>query len=290
MPSSPTTLSSDPHPAPDKTQHDIAAEWDDLAPLRDQQIRSGKDLSFHHVLVPCIKDLAANADWSTVLDVGCGTGALAERIYEHVENYLVGVDVSGRSIDVAQSQMDGYDLQRSNTSSLLGQERILDRKSPIASLVHASIQSYAAQQTRHGTFSLAVANMTMMDVLDLKGAMTAVASLLEEKGTFVFTITHPRFWSTYKGYANADWFEYTEEIVIEAPFEISLGDRICPATHVHRPLGMYLATLRQAGFVVEAVEEPMPSPKVEAQYPTSWDVPHFLAVRARLTDSEKTTT
>lgn len=274
-----------PRPAPNKTQDDIAAEWDELAPVRRDQIQSGKDLSFTHVLLPCIKELTETADWTSVLDVGCGTGTLAKEVYNRVEDYLVGVDISSVSLDVARSQLEAYELiRRTHHSPIEGQKGTLNGKAPVASLVNESIQEYGKKEERHDAFTLALANMTLMDVLDLKGAVTSVARLLEPGGTFVLTITHPCFWPKYKEYESADWFEYMEEIVIEAPFEISLGERACPATHVHRPLSTYLRTLRQAGFAVETIEEPTPPPQVEGEYPSDWTFPHFLAVRCRLDD------
>ena len=274
-----------PRPAPEKTQDDIAAEWDELAPVRRDQIQSGKDLSFTHVLVPCIKELAETADWSAVLDVGCGTGALAKEVYNRIGKYLVGVDISSVSIDVARSQLEAYELiRRVEHPPIRGENGTLNGTAPVASLVNESIQTYGSDSGRHGSFTLALANMTLMDVLDLDGAIESVAKLLKPGGMFVFTITHPCFWPKYKEYESADWFEYMEEIVIEAPFEISLGERACPATHVHRPLSTYLRTLRQSGFVIEAVEEPTPPSEVEGKYPGDWTFPHFLAVRCRLED------
>ncbi len=280
-----------PRPAPDKTQADIAAEWDELAPVRRDQIQSGKDVSFKHVLVPCIKKLAESADWTTVLDVGCGTGAVAKEVYNRVGEYLVGVDISSVSLDVARSQLEAYELiRRPEHPPIRGQSGTLKGKAPVASLLNQSIQEYGKKDERHDAFTLALANMTLMDVLDLKGAITSVARLLKPGGTFVFTITHPCFWPKYKGYEDADWFEYMEEIVIEAPFEISLGERACPATHVHRPLSTYLRRLRDAGFTVEAVEEPTPPTAVEEKYPSDWTFPHFLAIRARLEEINSSTT
>jgi hypothetical protein len=51
----------------------IVAEWDALAPIRYQQIVSGEDLTFKHVLAPAILDLASGERANAVIDAGCGT-------------------------------------------------------------------------------------------------------------------------------------------------------------------------------------------------------------------------
>jgi predicted TPR repeat methyltransferase len=244
-------------PVSKKMSYEIALEWDRLAHIRHEQILSGKDLSFDRILLPTILSLAASCDWSNTLDFGCGTGILSEKLAASA-GQVVGVDMSTVSIEIAQRQY-------SNIKSL--------------TFVASTIEEYA-QSKKNSKFSLVVANMTLMDTLSLSDTLSAIARLLKPSGAFVFTITHPCFWSMYWNYANEEWFDYSKEIIIEAPFKISLeelSDNI--TTHVHRPLQLYINALHNAGFTIDNLVEPMPNQVLVSQYPKRWDYPRFLGMR-----------
>lgn len=244
-------------PVSKKMPHEIALEWDRLAHIRHEQIRSGKDLSFDHILLPTILSLAAPCDWSNILDFGCGTGILSEKLVASAGK-VVGVDMSTVSIEIAQRQY-------SNIKSL--------------TFVASTIEEYA-QSKKNSKFSLVVANMTLMDTLFLSDTLSAITLLLKPSGALIFTITHPCFWPLYWNYANEQWFNYSKEIVIEAPFKISveeLSDNI--TTHVHRPLKLYSNALRSAGFTIDKLVEPMPNQVLASRYPKRWDYPRFLGMR-----------
>jgi hypothetical protein len=83
------------------------------------------------------------------------------------------------------------------------------------------------------------------------------------------------------GYDHSDWFRYDQEIVLEAPFTISLEATNQITTHVHRPLFTYINTLSQIGFQIDALLEPIPGNEIQALYPARWEFPRFLAFRCR---------
>lgn len=239
-----------------KSRSEIEKEWDTIAPIRDVQILEGKDISFLKVLLPSIEQLTINSDCSRVLDVGCGVGFVTEALSTRAD-YIVGVDLSKQSVKIAQKR-----LERSNN----------------AYFSSSSIEEFSQQAEPH-SFSLAVANMTLMASLDLLSLLRAVVKMLRPGAHFVFTITHPCFWPQYWGYDKADWFHYNQEIVVEAPFKISLDIADTVTTHVHRPLCQYINSLREVGFLVEAVLEPFPTSDTDPAYLCNWKQPRFLAVR-----------
>ena len=59
-----------------KTQKQIESEWDNIAQIRYEQINNKRDISYHHILVPCITSLSKSSNYSEVIDIGCGTGIL----------------------------------------------------------------------------------------------------------------------------------------------------------------------------------------------------------------------
>lgn len=239
-----------------KSRVEIEKEWDAIAPIRDIQISQGKDISFLEVLLPALEKLTINSDLSNVLDVGCGVGFVTE-VLSIKASSVTGVDLSKRSIELAQKRLK-------NTHH--------------AHFFYGSIEEFA-QKTVPQSFSLAVANMTLMTALDLMSLLRSVAKLLPIGAHFVFTITHPCFWSHYWGYDTAEWFHYGQEIVVEAPFKISLDVADVVTTHIHRPLSQYINSLIEVGFLIEAVLEPLPPFDTNPEYLHNWKQPRFLAIR-----------
>lgn len=238
----------------------VARQWDRVASDRDHQIRSGQDVSYTHVLVPTVYKLAAGCDWRRVLDVGCGSGALTERLASDAAE-VHGVDLSRRSLAIA----DASPTRPGN-----------------ARYTNASVEAFADQYSGR-RFTLAVANMVLQDTPTLPSTVDAIGRLLTKGGALVGTITHPCFWPAYWGYADAPWFAYADEIAVEAPFRISSSrTALGVTTHYHRPLSRYLASLHAAGLSVEALLEPMPPRAVLRLYPRAWRYPRFLAFRCVL--------
>ncbi len=245
------------NPIQNKHLNKIAREWDDIAALRIRQIQDDIDISFIHVLCPCIINLAEYCDFSSVIDVGCGCGFISEYI-SRISSKVVGVDISGESIRLARERLTKKDN---------------------VTFIHSSIEDFA-DSMQLGSFTLAIANMTLMTVPSLETTVKAIWSMLISGGHFVFTITHPCFWPLYWGYSEASWFEYSREIAIQAPFRISKTEERGPnTTHFHRPLETYLNMLRTTGFEIDRIVEPFPSPAIEQLYPERWKYPRFVAIR-----------
>jgi predicted TPR repeat methyltransferase len=239
-----------------KNRADIEKEWDAIAPIRDIQVSQGKDISLLKVLLPAINQLTISSDFNHVLDIGCGIGFITEA-FSTKANSIVGVDLSKRSIELAQKRLNHAHHVR---------------------FFYGSIEEFM-EQTAPNSFSLAIANMTLMANLDLLSLLKAVAKLLCPGAHFVFTITHPCFWPDYWGYNNAEWFDYNQEIFVEAPFKISLDVADLVTTHVHRPLAQYINSLVEVGFCVETVLEPFPPIDTDPEYLRNWKQPRFLAIR-----------
>src|SRR5699024_467235 len=128
-------------------------------------------------------------------------------------------------------------------------------------------------------FDLAIANMVLMDVPNLNDSIASISKSLNSKGTFVFTITHPFFWPNYWGYNNNDWFDYNEEIFIESNFNITNEKTDKVTSHIHRPLGLYFKLLKENGFKIVDLIEPLPNEDIEDIYTKSWENPRFLVDR-----------
>lgn len=236
----------------------IRAQWDGVALLRHEQLRSGRDVSFESILKPTILQLIGSADCTSTLDAGCGSGVLSEVLSEK-SLAVTGVDMSAANIAIALNSA-------SRPKNVL--------------YVSDTIEGFSASTTER--YSLIVANMVLQDSSDLHGCLDALASVCCSQGVLVATITHPWFWPTYWGYDKQDWFRYSDEQAIEAPFKISTDTTpIGMTTHFHRPLSLYLKQLSAVGFVLETMLEPMPQRVIQDQYPAIWQFPRFLAFRCR---------
>jgi SAM-dependent methyltransferase len=243
-------------PAPRKTTAELQREWDALADLRFRQIEDGLDLSYQHVLIPAVLQLAHELHGTTVLDAGCGAGFLTAALAAQAE-HVVGLDPSPRQISLAQQHHAAGNIE----------------------YVTARLQDFVTESPPE-RFDIAAANMTLMDSTELDGFIASIAHLLRSSGRFIWTITHPWFWPRYWGYADEEWFDYQQEIMIEAPFRISLApEPIGWTTHVHRPLSRYVDSVRRAGLQLDELRELTPPDKLAKKYPEPWRFPRYLAAR-----------
>ena len=245
-----------------KSTEDVVDEWDRIADVRHKQVSAGNDLSFTHVLEPTIRSLLVDCNLDRVLDVGCGVGHLTRKLAS-ISRRIVAVDPSPKSIDLAKTNCKGH----SNVDFFV-----------------ATAESFARDWSSC-RFTTVAANMTLMACLDLDAFVQSVSHLVQPEGHLVASITHPWFWPHYAGYANAEWFTYTENNVVEAPFHISQDATDFVTTHVHRPLESYFTSLSSSNFVVDQICEPIPSDKVQVLYPDRWRFPRFLLLRALRTAS-----
>lgn len=232
-------------------QEQISQEWDDLAPIREEQLASGEDESFHNVLLPWVLEKTRNAN--SVIDVGCGTGYLTSRLRAFVPS-VVGIDPSTTSISIAK-------------------EKYVDINFHVS-----TVEDWAV--VNECSYDLVVANMVLMDLPNLQDALEAAAKL-SRGGRFIFTVTHPAFWPKYWGYENDKNFNYQTELMIEQSFRTRSREYKARSRHFHRPIAQYFGALHGAGFVIEGVDE-LRGPELPEDFP----FPRFLAIECSVSNSE----
>ena len=239
---------------PFKNDEAIKDEWDALSLKRFDQISSGSDLTYNHILVPEMLRLLGSRHFDSIIDVGCGTGVLTSLLAKKGTS-IVGIDPSSKSIEIARN------INPMTTKFFC-----------------SSIEKFAIG--RAPQFDAVIANMVLMDTIDLDKFVHALSIVTAAGGYLIFCITHPMFWPSYYGYETESWFRYDQQIVIEAPFRTSLdphGDLV--STHIHRPLSMYFDCMRNYGFNIDTISEPMPSEALQIRYPSKWNFPHYLFAR-----------
>lgn len=229
-----------------KSQREITREWDLIAARRDEQLRSDEDISFREVLKPFFIDSLKEA--RSIVDVGCGTGNLGSSLRAQGRRVL-GLDPSTVSIETART----YD--------------------PSGEYVVGTFEAWVAANPDE-KFDLAIVNMVLMDVLDLRGFCQALAHVARG-GRVLATITHPSFWPLYWNYASNKGFDYMEETVVEAPFKTSSKSYPLSTTHIHRPLSTYFSELAAAGMKLTGFKELR-----GAESATEFPFPRFVAFEA----------
>jgi SAM-dependent methyltransferase len=126
-----------------------------------------------------------------------------------------------------------------------------------------------------------------MDIANLDRALRSVRRVLRPGGWFVFAIGHPCFLAPDAMTAQSDgrppgclatrYFE-------EGFWRFSNPHDIRGHANYHRPLGVYMNSLLDAGFRLDTVDEPRPTTLLLEQQPTYQQVPIFFS--ARLTAAE----
>lgn len=195
-----------------------------------------------------LSPLPASVDGQRVLELACGPGRLA------------------RGMARAGAHVTAVDL----SEPLLAHGRSQEREQPLGiEYVHGDVAT--TNWWDGSAFDGAVCDMALMDIDDLDGTLTTIATVLVDGGWFAFAIVHPCHpggpgtasglpsWPPDGGYDQEGWWTNDGDIGIRARVGAN-----------HRKLSTYLNRLIGAGFVFEEFSEP------------AFDVPLFFAARCRI--------
>ncbi len=241
--------------------HEVEREWDQLADRRRQEILGGLDSSFSDTLLPAVKDevrMARSRSKSiALLDVGCGTGELTAQLHPLVDS-LIAIDPSSRSIELAREL------------------------APHVPFTTTDLSSFANAHSRQ--FDLAVANMVLMNVVQLESFLRDLVEVLKPRGGLIATVTHPWTWPRYWAYEQAPWFDYESELYVQARWKVSKVAVAAPqiSTHIHRPLSRYVEALVDVGFTITGIRELGRTTVTRGGHNVIHPFPRFLLLVAQL--------
>lgn len=237
------------------TLQEIANEWDNLCFARDHQIKHSIDISYQYVTTPYILNALKKIEAKTAVEIGCGTGRLAQEIINSTSiTHIFAVDLSPLSIDLAQ---------RNATPDV-----------PISYKVAA-----ADRLPTNEKYDVCFSNMVFMDDPNFSKSIKKISSIVKPGGTLVFTITHPCFWPYYWKYDRDEGFDYLHEQAILSEFKTSTTTSIGKTTHIHRPLEYYLNNLISNDFSITDFSELRPTGFISTDY--EYNYPRFLGVTAQ---------
>jgi SAM-dependent methyltransferase len=154
------------------------------------------------------------------VDVGCGEGRLV-RVLASSGHRVVGFDASLTSVRAAATHPEGHPVT-------------------VADAVRLPLPDDAAD--------LAIAFMSLHDFDNPSAAVAEVARVLVPDGRFCVALLHPMVTARMvDGYATEQRYSFTvKRVGLQMTYE-----------GTHRPLGAYFDALEAAGFVVEALREPV---------------------------------
>lgn len=213
--------------------------------------------------IPALTALLPELDGRAVLDLGCGTG---ERCVEYARRgaaKVVGIDISERMLAEAR---------RKNSHP-----RVEYRRLPMEEI-----------GTLDGPFDVVASSLAIHYVADYAGVAAAVYGLLNPGGIFVFSQEHPMN-SCFTAGERWTKNEKGEKIFANISNYSVDGERettwfVDGVKKYHRTFSTVVNTLVEAGFAVEKLVEPVPTPEMAREYPDYADLlhkPDFLLVRVR---------
>ncbi len=240
---------------------DNGPSWSEIAGWYDDLLTGGSGP--HETAVQCLLQLLPDLEGAAVLDVACGQGLATRAISRAGALRTVGVDQSQAMIDIARSHGGSRDG---------------------ADITYAVDDAQQLLAFEDSTFDGATCQLGLMDIPDLGATLNAIRRVLRRDGWFVFVIGHPCF--LVPGAAVTAGPDGRPALVVTDYFDERFWRSTNPngvrrAGNYHRTLSTYLNSLVRAGFVIDVVDEPRPSPLLADQQPLYNEVPIFLAGRAR---------
>ena len=199
--------------------------WEKNAQFWDDTM--GDESNFFHcdLVRPSVEKLLELKESDLVLDIACGNGNFSARMAQMCIE-VVAFDYSPKMIELAKSRRSQY-LDKIEF-------RVCD----------ATKYDQLIALKRQKPFDKAVANMAIMDIIDIVPLFRAVRDMLSSGGLFVFTTHHPCF-----TYPNEDYFTCSTHkgVAIE-------GQPILQ-NYYHRSMSDILKIAFQSRFVLDGMNE-----------------------------------
>ncbi len=214
---------------------------------QDQAVRTG-------MLDSWMLDALGNVRGKRALDIGCGEGRFS-RLLAGLGAEVTGIDLTEPLIERARSLALGGD------SYVMGDAETLDG-------------------IADESFDLAVSYIVLVDLLDYRASIEAAYRVLKPGGRFVVCNVHPMRSAVPYGWVNLagrKLFYAVDDYWDEGPREFPWWGK--NFVNMHRTLSSYVTAFLEAGFVLEGLDEPVPSEEQLVENPSFDDefrAPNFV--------------
>src|SRR5215203_1158671 len=247
MPGKESRLDRDEMDAQARLVDEVRNIWDAKAEFWDERMGEGNAFQLE-LIGPAVERLLSVRSGEHILDVGCGNGVTSRRL-AHLGARVLAFDSSSRFLELA----------RLRSQDLL---ECIDYR-----LVDATNEEQLLALGK-GQFDAIVCNMVLMDMPVIAPLVRAAVQLLTPAGRFVFAVQHPAFNSNAvrlcaETQTRSDGLELTRHavkvsdyLVVPAGKGPGMPGEPEPHWYFHRPLHELFGVFFQAGFVLDALEEP----------------------------------
>jgi len=221
--------------------------WEDFAKWWDEKQGDEGDLWHRTLIDPTVLRVLGDTSGKDLLDLGCGNGYFSRKL-ARLGAHVTGTDSSKSIIEICRK----YEMHN-----------------PLGITYHVADASYLSMLPS-SSFDIVLANMALDDIENAEGAIEECSRVLRERGRLVGSISHPCFdmgkhsgWQIEKiGLDTGVWRKvdgnYRRVFEDTVEWRVSENERM-ETRWYHRPLSWYIRVLRNAGFVVTAMEEPEPN-------------------------------
>ena len=257
-----------PNSIPTHSKTPLSTNWDRIAQWYDELVGEQGSEYHRHVVLPGAIRLMGLKPGLKALDVACGQGVFC-RILHRSGIQATGVDDAKKLIHLARERSD---------------KAIQFHAGDARDLSFLPAESFHA----------AACILAIQNIYPLPPVFASVAGRLVPNGRLVIVMMHPCFRGpkfTSWGWDEAGKVQYRRVdrylIPRKEPIYTHPGSKPSEYTwSFHRPIEDYVKTLRNAGFMIDAMEE-WPShksseagPRGAAENLSRKEIPMFLAIRA----------
>ena len=204
-------------------------------------------------------DALGDVSGKRVIDIGCGEGRFTR--------LLAGLGARATGIDLTEPLLDrARRLAVADETYLLSDAETLD-----------GIESES--------FDLAVSYIVLVDLHDYRASIEAAYRILRPGGAFIVCNVHPMRMAVPMGWitqGGRKLFYPLDNYAKEGPREFTWWGR--DFLNMHRTLSSYIAAFLDAGFILDALHEPTPSPEQLERNPhfdDEYRAPNFIIYHLR---------
>ncbi|MGB7158426.1 MAG: methyltransferase domain-containing protein [Tepidisphaeraceae bacterium] len=243
-------------------------DWHGVSEWYDRIVGDAGSEYHQHVVIPGVLRLLAPKPGEAMIDIACGQGVLSRGLQER------GIAMTG--VDAAP-----------------GLIRAARERGPASIPYHVGdARDLSRFEADH--FDAAACVLAIQNINPIQPVCESVARLLKPFGKFVIVMMHPAF----RGPKETSWgwdqaknvqFRRVDRYLLPRKTPITTHPGSAPDVYTwtfHKPIESYVKALRNAGLLIDALEEwpshksSEPGPRAAAENAARKEIPMFLAIRA----------